>query len=346
MTLDEYVLTFKRLSRCRQLDPKLRALARHLYVCLALDLPSALDARQELLAEAQHKNLKACGPNVPELFEAKLREKLDTYSPPRDCPPGILLKSFYQLLLDLVLSFLEAYNPGFKIRDPFCLCDCNRRNLSSSNDGPFYRYVDLNTLEKHLLFPGKAGTLPVTLQNRREFYSKARLSRLAQAPSLFGLERDHRVSLSKPPAVVNGRQIRAVTFLVPSDSAPHKSSTDATWIASQLGLPEYLKTQEGQERSNQGIAVLRFHPAADDLLYRPTIIDALEHFAFRPGPPDDGGINLFRYGWTRVFNLGELREDDAAITDELGCKEVITPGRSERLPSSALQLEAVCFFES
>lgn len=345
MDLDEYILAFRTLSRCPDLEPTLQAHARHLYICLALDLPSATQARQVLLEEAQHKKLRTCGPNVSEVFEAKLIEKLSTY-PLGAHPPEECLKELTQVLIDLKYTLIDVENPLFSIYDPFCRCACNHRNLSTANGEFFFRYISLDVFENHILFPGKSGTIAVPIKNRRFFYSRERIERLTQAPSLFGLERDNRIPLGRPPEEIKGKKIQSIVFLVPADSAPHRKSNDAKFIASQLGLPDYLKWPQKDDRHNQGFAVLRFHPDIHDPLYRPTIIDALEHLAFRPGPPDNGNAPLFRHGWTRVFREGELKDDEATIEDELGCKEVIMPSRGERFPSEALELETVCFFES
>lgn len=347
MTLDEYVLAFRTLSRCHELTPDLRAKARHFYICLALDLPNATQARQKLLEEVQHHELHECGPNVPPAFEARLQDALTTIVLEEGEPPESLLLRLAVLIKQTLCDFVKLLNPGFRVCDPFCRCDCNGVNRSFGwNGNAFYRYISLAVFEKHVLFPGKSGGLPVSVENRRFFYSQARVNQLTRSPALFGLERDNRILLGRPPEEFGGGAIQSVIFLVPSDSAPHKVSADATYIASRLGLPDYLLWDTADKRRNQGFAVLKLQPDAHDLLYRPTIVDALDHFAFRPGPTDNGEGELFRHGWTRVFKSGELYGDDAVIADELGCPEVIMPSRSERFPSESLELDSVCFFES
>lgn len=346
MTLDEYILMFRDLSSRSDLSEPLRAHARHLYICLALDLPSAIEARSKLLAEAQHKNLESCGPNVPSVFEAKLVERLEHFTSSSG-PPEKIFKTLFEIFSNLVAVFIDSGNPGFNPRDPFCRCDCNEQNRSFSQNGQlFCRYLDLDTFEKHLLFPGKAGPLTVTPNNRRYFYSHSRVSRLSSTPNIFGLQRDQQVLLGRPPTTINGSKTQSVVFLVPYEEAPHRTKPDASYIASQLGLPTSLKSASADARKNNGFAVLKFHPDKHDPLYRPTILDAHEHQAFRPGPPDVSmDSNGFKHGWTRVFKSGELLTDNASIADELGCKEVIMPSRWERFPSEALELETVCFFE-
>jgi len=346
MTLDEYVLAFRALSRCSELGPEMRDQARHLYIGLALDLPSAIEARHILLEEMQHRKLRDCGPNVPVAFEAKLRENVCSYSPEEE-PPESRLRNLLGLMRQTLCCFIEALNPGFEVRDPFCRCECNISNRSFGWTGnSFFRYIGVNIFEKHILFPGKAGGLPVCVNNRRFFYSRARIERLARTPSLFGLERDNRVLLGRPPDKIEDKTVQSIIFLVPSDCAPHNQNMDAIYIASRLGLTDHLTWKNPDERRNQGFAVLKFRPDTQDHLYRPTIVDALEHLAFRPGPTDNGDGELFRHGWTRVFKVGELCGDEPVIADELGCPEVIMPSRSERFPSEALELDAVCFFES
>jgi len=59
-------------------------------------------------------------------------------------------------------------------------------------------------------------------------------------------------------------------------------SIDADYIAACMGMPEWATPDKKQDRNNQGIVALKFRPDSRDKFFRPTILDAIDHFPFLP----------------------------------------------------------------
>jgi hypothetical protein len=107
----------------------------------------------------------------------------------------------------------------------------------------------------------------------------------------------------------NGR----VWVTAPEGGAPHgqarargDSEADAcTWIARRMGLAGYA--EPGERAASIGMVALGY-PLGDDVaLYRPTILDALVHPLFYPGP------KALRYGETLPLTTA-LRDPDVRAT--------------------------------
>ncbi|MCP4702011.1 MAG: hypothetical protein GY862_34910 [Gammaproteobacteria bacterium] len=335
MTLDEYVLFFGKAGRELQ-GQDLKQAARHLYIGLGLDLPSAVVARDSVLKELTDDKLKDCGLNVPEHFEQKLVHRLNPESLPANVDNNTF-DAMFQILREVIKEFADFHNKGKPEAEPFCCIPYNQENASAlPADMALCRYVSLDIFEKYMLFYKRKRPAGKALKNKRTFYTKARIDKFKNQPAIFtDTNRVNYVNLGRDGAPV---------FFTPHKDAPHHDiQISAEEIASKMGLPGWLKWNKSTNKDNRGIMVLKFRPDSSDCFYRPTILDALDHYAFRPGPADDGSD--FRYGYTRVCDPGELRWDDPKVTGEAGHKEVIMKNREERMPSDNLYLEHVFFFK-
>jgi hypothetical protein len=76
MTLDEYVLCLRELARDPKADDDVKEHAFHLYLGLALDLPYASDARNQLSADGRAAAFMDFGRNIPVEFARLLGDHL------------------------------------------------------------------------------------------------------------------------------------------------------------------------------------------------------------------------------------------------------------------------------
>jgi hypothetical protein len=236
-------------------------------------------------------------------------------------------------------------------------CACTPYNTGNqcerSADGLFYRYLSFDALERYWLFGGRRKT-PRQVPDRRELYRPDNLAAFAACqPNPIGPSTMNPVSLGRGGDAFPGAGFPPPVFLVPANNAPHikkdsnagKEALDAGAIAAKLGLPTELCWDDPAVRSNQGFMALRLRPVAGDRMFRPTMLDALDHLAFRPGPHDDDGLPCTRYGLTRHCKSGELNWRLPTVTDQPGCREVVMRDRKALFPHDDLYPEEPFFFE-
>lgn len=348
--LDEYILAFRSIFRDKTQHPAIRRHARHLYICLALDLPTAVTSRNRLCSELSSSELTSCGPNVPLLFEDRLRAALDDFKN----SGGDIAKASFTDLLEIVQSTIDTILwddfPRSSLKGPFCNCHCNERNRSSfPNEWWLCRYLNLDTFEKHWLFPNMLGRPRNLKRARKTFYTEARIEEFRRDVQALRFDRPQLVDLGKPPARRGELKEQSIVFFVPLEEAPHRdqgvpSEERARHVASVMGLLDSFLSKSPKESDNDGIAVIHFKPdEVIDRFYRPTIVDAIHNPAFRPGP-SGSKPGVFLHGWTRIQKFGELMADQPLQTEQLGRREIIMPSRREYLPSQRLQLDQILFF--
>jgi hypothetical protein len=186
---------------------------------------------------------------------------------------------------------------------------------------------------------------------RKEFYKKSRTREFNSNPRILtGQDPPDYVWMGRGKTTLPGSriEIRVPVFFCTHDDAPHrsnKSKTCAYHIAAKLGLPNWLKYEDTDTKKEDGIAILRYEPDRLDRFFRPTILDALDHTAFRPGPPDSQANQMFRYGMTRAFEQNELCWENPTPSNRPGVKEVVMKNRQKEFPSNGLTLVDVVFYE-
>ncbi len=354
MTLDEFVSFFGDLSRELN-NIREKEWAKHLYIGLALDLDGVTTARSAMKKKSNptFKAFEYCGPNVPPEFEKRLEDKLVR----RKVPKKRNVAGFNRmldLLLEVVREFLEDHNKTQKEKEPLCCTPYNGpKNLSKLPEGMLLcRYISLKTFEDHMLVKGRRrrprSTSVHAARDKKEFYKKERVTRFKKNPAIFFLDKGQPVCVEfgRPITGIRGLSMRCPVFFTPLEEAPHRVTSapkNANHVAEQMGLPGNLKWDDYQAREQDGVVAMCFVPDSNDRFFRPTILDALDHFAFRPGPAaDDSG---FRYGLTRVCKMQSLCWEDPVLTDEEGRKEVIMKNRETLFPTDNFYPEEVLFFQ-
>ncbi len=153
MTLDEFVLFFREFSLTKGKKQEVRESARHLYICLALDLPNVNGARTQLNEDMHGEHFQKCGWNVPREFERHLEFNLKKMAPPGEMTIKIYNK-LLNVLLDTIIYFLRHQSPENPKAKPICCISENQRNISTLKKDMTYlcRYITLDVFENYMWF--------------------------------------------------------------------------------------------------------------------------------------------------------------------------------------------------